>query len=48
MPNVNLNESYINMLEQVNFIKSPSDIPAILGQSFYLQIVELLKMHQNM
>lgn len=38
MPNVKVNESYINMLEEIDISKSPSNIPVVLGQSFYLQI----------
>ena len=38
MPNVVINEKYIDMLKETKIDDPPEEIPQILGESFYLQI----------
>ena len=38
MPNVVVNEKYIDMLKETKMDDPPEDIPQILGESYYLQI----------
>ena len=38
MPNVVVNEQYIDMLKETKIDDPPEDIPQILGESYYLQI----------
>tara|TARA_Y100000741_G_scaffold362194_1_gene347507 strand:- start:559 stop:1341 length:783 start_codon:yes stop_codon:yes gene_type:complete len=38
IPNVAINEEYIDMLENSSFQTTPDNIPRVLGQSFHLQI----------
>ena len=38
IPDIIINEEYLGMLKKTSEVKTPDNIPQILGQSFYLQI----------
>ena len=38
MPNVNIDEKYIDMLKNSSFKETPENIPEVLGQYYFLQI----------
>tara|TARA_Y100000768_G_scaffold379445_1_gene355205 strand:+ start:1669 stop:2451 length:783 start_codon:yes stop_codon:yes gene_type:complete len=38
MPNVNINDEYIDLLKSTSYHDTPDDIPKVLGQYYFLQI----------
>ena len=38
IPDIQINEEYLEMLKEITIEETPKDIPQIFGQSFYLQI----------